>query len=80
MRWWVGEPVEHVAPRGPPWPGVREMQDEAAPREAERAGRWISLRRTVAVVARARSVPVRTPEARVRLNAIPPAPARRRWR
>ncbi len=40
------------------------------PREAERAGSWISLRRTVAVVARARSVPVRTPEALVRLNAI----------
>ena len=40
------------------------------PREAERAGSWINLRRTVAVVARARSVPVRTPEALVRLNAI----------
>src|SRR4051794_38535030 len=39
-------------------------------REAARAGTWISLRRTVAVVARARSVPVSTPTARVRLNVI----------
>ena len=37
---------------------------------ATRQGRWISLRRTVAVVALARSVAASVPAARVRLNAM----------
>jgi hypothetical protein len=47
---------------------------------AARAGTVISLRRSVGVVALARSGAATVPAARVRLNAMTRAPARRRWR
>ena len=53
--WWVGDAGEQLGPRGLPGPVLREVQGQASGRGRDPAGYWISLRRMVAVVARARS-------------------------